>query len=67
MRRSPDEYLARHVLRAFGPLDIWKTTAVQGIACGATVAEDTPPALRGESASIMIGSVLYVNTSTHYS
>src|SRR5512135_1743982 len=68
MRRSPDEYLTRHTRRGLsGHSAHERAPAVQGIARGATVAEDTPPALRSESALSMIGSELYVNASTHYS
>src|SRR5512135_1492489 len=67
MRRSPRGYLARPTRRGrSGHPAHERAPAVQGIARGATVAEDTPPALRGESAPSMIGSELYVNTSTRF-
>jgi hypothetical protein len=59
------EYLARHTRRGrSGHSAHEKAPAVRGIARGATVAEDTPPALRGESVPSMTGSELHVNTST---
>ena len=47
MRRSPDEYLARPTRRGLSGHSAHENTpAVHGIALGAIVAEDTPPALR---------------------